>query len=110
MLTYCTCIVVLGRMGDESSEEGGIMSLAPRLLKAKLEDALTSKQEFEARMATMDEKLKQKDIEISDLKLHVWTQVPFTVWRIRHTIGTRWRCLVLLNKEIVSSCLILKKI
>lgn len=104
MLTYCTCIVVLVHMGDESSEEGGIMSLAPRLLKAKLEDALTSKQEFEARMATMDEKLKQKDTEISDLKLRVWTQVPFTVWRIlccRHTIGTRWRCLVLLNKEIV---------
>lgn len=62
-------------MGEESSEEGGGMSLAPRLLKTKLEDALTLKQEFEARVATMEEKLKQRDCEISDLKIRVMAQI-----------------------------------
>lgn len=61
-------------MNEELSEEGGgggAMSLAPRLYKAKLEDAITAKQEFEAKAETMDAKLKQQETEISNLRLRV---------------------------------------
>lgn len=71
-------------MGEESSEEGGGMSLAPRLLKTKLEDALTLKQEFEARVATMEEKLKKRDCELSDLKIRV-------IMSLRQDIRLYWQ-------------------
>ena len=58
-------------MSDDSSEDGTSISSAPRHFKSKLEEALTAKQEFEARVSTLDEKVKQYEAEIADLRLRV---------------------------------------
>ena len=50
------------------------MSSAPRHFKSKLEEALTAKQEFEAKVATLDEKVKQYEAEVADLRLRVTFQ------------------------------------
>ena len=47
------------------------MSTAPRQFRSKLEEALTAKQEFEAKVSTLDEKVKLYEAEINDLKLRV---------------------------------------
>jgi len=39
-----------------------------------LEEALTAKQEFEAKVATLDEKVKQYEAEVADLRLRVTFQ------------------------------------
>ena len=59
----------LGKLSDENSEE--FVSSAPRHFKSKLEEALTAKQEFEAKVSTLDEKVKQYEAEIADLRLRV---------------------------------------
>ena len=59
-------------MSDENSEE--FVSSAPRHFKSKLEEALTAKQEFEAKVATLDEKVKQYEAEVADLRLRVTFQ------------------------------------
>lgn len=47
------------------------MSAAPRQFRSKLEEALTAKQEFEAKVATLNEKVKQYETEIAELRLRV---------------------------------------
>jgi len=60
---------MLGKLSDENSEE--FVSTAPRHFKSKLEEALTAKQEFEAKVSTLDEKVKQYEAEIAELRLRV---------------------------------------
>jgi len=60
-----------GKMSDDSSEDCASVSSAPRHFKSKLEEALTAKQEFEAKVSTLDEKVKQYEAEIADLRLRV---------------------------------------
>lgn len=90
-------IFLSGRMQEEFSEEGGgggAMSLAPRLYKAKLEDAITAKQEFEARVETMETKLKQQETEISNLRLRVISFVFFYNLQINSSVFAAWLLLM----------------
>ena len=45
--------------------------VGPRNFKSKLEDALTAKQEMEAKATTMEAKVKAYEAEITDLKQKV---------------------------------------
>jgi len=64
-------LMMLGKLSDDISEDGTSVSSAPRHFKSKLEEALTAKQEFEAKVSTLDEKVKQYEAEIADLRLRV---------------------------------------
>lgn len=46
----------------------GARTAAPRHFKSKLEDAITAKQEFEARVETLEEKVKLYEQENAELK------------------------------------------
>ena len=48
--------------------EGLAGAVAPRQFKSKLEEALTAKQEADAKVSTLEEKLKQYESETADLK------------------------------------------
>jgi len=56
---------------DDAYDDSGSMSAAPRHFRSKLEEALTAKQEFEAKVSTLNEKVKLYEAEINDLKLRV---------------------------------------
>jgi len=60
-----------GKLSDDACEDGSTGSLAPRLFKSKLEDAITMKQESEAKVATLEEKVKRYEVEIAELKQRV---------------------------------------
>ena len=50
--------LVLGQLSEDSMETGSISSgIAPRQFKSKLEEALTAKQESEAKVAALQEKI-----------------------------------------------------
>ena len=68
-----------GKLSDDSSEDGTSMSTAPRHFRSKLEEALTAKQESEAKVTTLSEKVAQYEAEIIELKQRVWFRVfiPF---------------------------------
>jgi hypothetical protein len=69
VLVICrpTCVCIIGKLADEGGEGGGVSSN----VKGKLEAALTSKQEAEARAASMEGKITQYEAEIADLKARV---------------------------------------
>ena len=62
----------LGKLSDDSVEDGAISSVAPRQFKSKLEEALTAKQESEAKVATLMAKLQQYETDVKDYKHKVW--------------------------------------
>jgi len=64
-------LLVLGKLSDDNSEDCASVASAPRHFKSKLEEALTAKQEFEAKVSTLHEKVKQYEAEIADLRLRV---------------------------------------
>ena len=57
---------------EESSAVAGV---APRQFKSKLEEALTAKQESEAKVASLENKVKQYESEVGELKERVWNLV-----------------------------------
>jgi peptidoglycan hydrolase CwlO-like protein len=60
-----------GKLSEDASDENSSISAAPRHFRSKLEEALTAKQEFEAKVATLNEKVKQYEAEIAELRLRV---------------------------------------
>lgn len=62
---------LIGRLAEDSLEEGGGSGPTPRNFKNKLEDALTAKQESEAKVGTLESKVQQYEQEITDLKTKV---------------------------------------
>ncbi|KAK2178702.1 hypothetical protein NP493_533g01102 [Ridgeia piscesae] len=61
---------LIGRLSEDSLEMGGSGStaMAPRQFKSKLEDALTAKQESEAKVAALEEKIAQLESGMGHLK------------------------------------------
>ena len=57
-------------MCEEDSEDvvDGVDMLAPSHLKSKLEEAITAKQELEAKVAMLEEKVKRYEEENAELK------------------------------------------
>jgi len=74
----------LGKLSDDISEDGTSVSSAPRHFKSKLEEALTAKQEFEAKVSTLDEKVKQYEAEIADLRLRVSVLIVVTQYMLKY--------------------------
>ena len=74
--SHCYCLVNvismtmrLGRLSEDSMEMGsGSSGMAPRQFKSKLEDALTAKQESEAKVAALQEKITQLESGMGNLK------------------------------------------
>jgi len=64
-------LLCAGKLSDDNSEESTSVSSAPRHFRSKLEEALTAKQEFEAKVSTLAEKVKQYEAEIAELRLRV---------------------------------------
>lgn len=62
---------LIGKLSEDSDENSLTSGVAPRDFKSKLEEALTAKQEFEARVATLDNKVKAYEAEVADLKERV---------------------------------------
>ena len=62
---------------DSMATEGGGGMGAPRNFKNKLEEALTAKQESDARAISLEEKLKQAEAENAELK----TKVSGCFWK-----------------------------
>ena len=63
---------LISQLGEDSvTGEGGGGGAAPRNFKNKLEEALTARQESDARAASLEEKLKQAETENTDLKQKV---------------------------------------
>jgi len=85
--------VALGRLSDDVSEDSTSVSSAPRHFRSKLEEALTAKQEFEAKVSTLDEKVKQYEAEIADLRLRV---------RFLLSVITRYVCW---HGSVINCCL-----
>ena len=53
-------------------EEGSaVAGVAPRQFKSKLEEALTAKQESDAKVTTLEGKVQQYEAELADIKLKV---------------------------------------
>ena len=83
-LMYCISKLLLktslaftpGRLSEDSLEMGGSGStgMAPRQFKSKLEDALTAKQESEAKVAALEEKIAQLESGMGHLKDKVQPQ------------------------------------
>jgi len=67
-----------GKLGEEEGSQGGSResSTAHRHFKSKLEEALTAKQEFEAKMTSMDEKMKLLESENVEMKQKVSNSIP----------------------------------
>ena len=64
-----------GKLSEDSNDEHSLTSgVAPRQFKNKLEEALTAKQEFEAKNATLENKVKTYEVEIQELKGKVGIQ------------------------------------
>ena len=59
-----------GKLEDDS-EAGDSSSSGTRFSKSKLEDALTAKQEMEAKATTLESKVKTYEAEIAELKQKV---------------------------------------
>ncbi|KAI0214816.1 diaphanous related formin [Lamellibrachia satsuma] len=60
---------LIGRLSEDSMEMGsGSSGMAPRQFKSKLEDALTAKQESEAKVAALQEKITQLESGMGNLK------------------------------------------
>ena len=68
---FCRHFVSVGKLSDDVSEDCASVSSAPRHFKSKLEEALTAKHEYEAKFSTLEEKVKQYEAEIADLRLRV---------------------------------------
>lgn len=74
--SHCYCLINvismtlrLGRLSEDSMEMGsGSSGMAPRQFKSKLEDALTAKQESEAKVAALQEKITQLESGMGNLK------------------------------------------
>ena len=61
--------LALGQLSEDSMETGSISSgIAPRQFKSKLEEALTAKQESEAKVAALQEKIGQLESGTGPLK------------------------------------------
>ena len=80
----------LGKLSDDISEDGTSVSSAPRHFKSKLEEALTAKQEFEAKVSTLDEKVKQYEAEIADLRLRVSVLIVVTQYMLKYGSVNFW--------------------
>ena len=80
----------LGKLSDDISEDGTSVSSAPRHFKSKLEEALTAKQEFEAKVSTLDEKVKQYEAEIADLRLRVSVLIVVTQYMLKYGSANFW--------------------
>ena len=67
-----TEVISSGKLTEDSVEEGSSYGgVAPRHFKNKLEEALTAKQESEAKLTTLEEKVKQYEAELMDIKTKV---------------------------------------
>ncbi len=65
---------ISGKLSEDSLEEGSnTVGVAPRQFKSKLEEALTAKQEFEAKVVSLEHKVKQYETEMGELKEKVGT-------------------------------------
>jgi len=62
---------LLGKLSDDTSEDGSLVSSAPRHFRSKMEEALTAKQESEAKLVTLSDKVKQYEAEIADLRQRI---------------------------------------
>jgi len=56
---------------DETSQQSGGSGFSHRSFKSQLDKALTARQEAEARMSTLEEKVKQYETENTELKQKV---------------------------------------
>ncbi len=58
-----------GKLSEDSLEEGSaVAGVAPRQFKSKLEEALTAKQEADAKVTTLESKVQAYEVELRDLK------------------------------------------
>ena len=81
LLSHVLCS---GKLSEDSIEVGAASGVAPRQFKSKLEEALTAKQESEAKVATLEEKVKQYETEITDLKTRVSQGVFYIIMKTEH--------------------------
>ena len=66
--TLISC-VVSGKLSEDSLEEGSaVAGVAPRQFKSKLEEALTAKQESDAKVSTLEAKVQQYETELTEIK------------------------------------------
>jgi len=71
MSVFADVLWHVGKLSDDSSEDATSVSSAPRHFKSRLDEALTAKHEYEAKVSTLTEKVKQYEAEIADLRLRV---------------------------------------
>ncbi|ELU08897.1 hypothetical protein CAPTEDRAFT_225699 [Capitella teleta] len=64
---------LIGKIQDDSHDDGGSLGggVAPRHFKNKLEEALTAKQESDAKLSTLEDKCKQYETELNEIKTKV---------------------------------------
>ena len=72
MIKSAVTTICAGKLTEDSMEEGSSHGgVAPRHFKNKLEEAITAKQESEAKVATLEDKVKQYEAELTDMKTKV---------------------------------------
>ena len=68
-----------------SAEDGGLSSgVAPRNFKSKLEEALTAKQEFEAKSVTLEDRVKKLEEENTTLKTQVLHMLHCKIYGLQY--------------------------
>ena len=71
LVTVTLNVLSLGNLDKDSVEGESTNNLAPRKFKNKLEEALTAKQEMEAKVTTLEAKVKMYEAENAELKQKV---------------------------------------
>lgn len=63
-------IVSIGSLSEKAKFEDSAVSIGE--VNSKLENAITAKQEAEAKLTTLENKVSQYEAEITELKAKVW--------------------------------------
>ena len=75
-----------GKLSEDSVEDSAISGVAPRQFKSKLEEALTAKQESEAKVSTLENKLKQYEAEVNEYKSKVIWNMDISMYVFNNLI------------------------
>ena len=90
-----------GRLSEDSLEEGVASGVAPRHFKSKLEEALTAKQESEAKVGALEDKVKQYEVGVEWAENRVCeasfdiNQASYVCKHIQSPFILRWQILML---------------